>query len=392
MTEVLDYRDREDDLGAETADVVEPAEGTAATARRRRRRAGGGSLVVDLHNVMGLFAAVAIIIVSATGILLNHLEFFGVTGPTVTVEQPRPLRDAASVEAVVRAAQQAELRSSGGVGEPAELDRAVWSPGKGTVDVRLEGDPATSVIVDAATAEAIDLVERHDLEVTAAHSGELIDKPWVILSDIVGLVLIISVVTGVIVWLRRVRARGRLVGARAGSGWIRANWWFHLVGGLTAAAYLVVMSVTGVLLNHKQPLGFMAGAPTLAKRADDFRPLPVAELAQAAITFRNTAEASAGIGIENVKSVDYRPKGYAKVRFDDNDYEVIVDAADGSVESSSRRWDVWIEDLHSGLLFGSKGWLLSDIPAVIAILLAVNGAYLWTRPGWRARDKNLRET
>lgn len=389
MTEVLDDRDREDDVVAEPADALEPAEGPRTKARRRRRWARGGSLVVDLHNVMGLFAAVAIIVVSATGILLNHLELFGVTRPTASVEQQRPpLQGALPVDAIVSAAQQAELRSRGGAGETAELDRAVWSPGDGTVDVRLEGDPATSVIVDAATAEVIDQVERHDLDVTAAHSGELIAKPWVILSDIVALILIISVVTGVIVWVRRVRSRGRRVGARGGSRWIRANWWFHLVGGLAAAAYLVVMSVTGVLLNHKQPLGYMAGAPELAKRADDFRPLPVAEMVGAAIAFRN----SPGIGIENVKSVDYRPKGYAKVRFDDDDYEVIVDAADGSVESASRRWDIWIEDLHSGLLFGSKGWLLADIPAAIAILLALNGAYLWTRPGWRARDNTVRKT
>lgn len=105
-------------------------------------------------------------------------------------------------------------------------------------------------------------------------------------------------------------------------------------------------------------------------------------LVGSAIAFRDPPE----IGIGTVKSVDYRPKGYAKVRFDNDDQEVIVDAAEGSVESASRRWDVWVEDLHSGRLFGSAGWLLADVPAGIAILLTVNGAYLWTRPGWRARD------
>ncbi len=383
MTELLDVRDTEEDPDKEVRSrSPEPQAGTRGA---RRRWGKGGSLVVDVHNVLGLLAAVAIVVVSATGVLLNHLEFFGITRPApAAAEQRAPLADVLSVPEIVEAAQAAEVRSrAGGVGEPAALDRATWRPGKGVVDVRLDGDPVTSVFVDDTTAEVLDQLERHDLSVTAAHSGELIDKPWVILSDLVALVLIISVITGVTVWVRRVKRRRRLVGARAGgSKWIRANWWFHLVGGLTASGYLVVMSVTGILLNHKQPLGFMDAKPELPERGADFRPLPVGDMVASAIAFR----ASAKLGTENVKSIDYRPDGYAKVRFDDDDYEVIVDAADGSVEKASRRWDVWIEDLHSGLLLGSRGWLVADISAVIAILLAINGAYLWTRPAWRARD------
>lgn len=168
--------------------------------------------------------------------LLNHLEFFGITrtAPSAEVTRP-PLADVLPVPTVVDAAQRAELVARGGAGDPAELDRATWKPADGTVDVRLDGDPVTSVIVDDTTGRVLDQTARHDLDVTAAHSGELIDKPWVILSDLVALVLIISVITGVIVWGRRVKRRRGLVGARkGGSRWVRANWWFHLVGGLTA--------------------------------------------------------------------------------------------------------------------------------------------------------------
>lgn len=137
------------------------------------------------------------------------------------------------------------------------------------------------------------------------------------LSDLAGVALVVVLVTGVWIWLRRVRARGRLVGARPGSAWLRANWWFHLVGGLVAAVFLIVLSVTGVLLNHKKDLGLMAAPADLP-----------------------------------------------------------------------RRWDVWVEDLHSGLLFGSRGWLLSDLGAVLAILWTVNGTYLWLVPSWRARNRS----
>jgi uncharacterized iron-regulated membrane protein len=265
--------------------------------------------------------------------------------------------------------------------EPLELDRAKWKPADGIIEIRLDAEPVVEVTVDAATAQPLSKVLRQDLIVTEAHSGELVSKPWVILSDIVGIVLIVSVVTGVMVWLRRVRQRGRLVGARSGTAWIRANWWFHLVGGLAASVYLVILSITGVLLNHKQPLGFMATSPDVAERAEDFQSVSLLGMVDAAVLSRGPEFSSA-----DVKSLDYRPEGYAKVRFSDNEYEVMVDAADGTVLESSRRWDVWIEDLHSGLLFGEKGWLLSDVAAGVAILLTINGLYLWTRPGWRVHN------
>jgi uncharacterized iron-regulated membrane protein len=223
------------------------------------------------------------------------------------------------------------------------------------------------------------------LEVLDAAHVDPDERVRIARDGVVAVLLIVSVVTGVIVWGRRVKAKRRLVGARSGTRWIRANWWFHLVGGMTAATYLVVMSVTGILLNPKTPLGFMNASPELSERTADFKPMPVQELVRSAIAYRGGE-----LTVADVNLVDYRPDDYAKVQFADNEYEVIVDAADGSIEKASRRWDVWIEDLHSGLLFGSKGWLLADIPAVIAILLAPNGAYLWTRPAWRARDARAR--
>lgn len=337
------------------------------------------SLIIDAHNVLGLFAAAAVIVVSVTGILLNHTEWFGLTQPAPASRQTPVSTEAASIESIVRAAQTAA--AADGAEAELDLDRATWRPGDGIVEVRLDANPIVAVNVDAASAEPLTRVVRHDLTVTAAHSGELVSKPWVILSDLVGIVLIVAVVTGVLVWIRRIRQSGRLVGARSGGPWIRANWWFHLFGGLAVSVYLVVLSITGILLNHKQPLGLMATSPDVPERAADFESVPLMEMIDSAIAFRGD-----GFGPANVKSLDYRPAGYAKVRFDDNDFEVMVDAVDGSILKSSRRWDVWIEDLHSGLLFGKKGWLLSDVSAAVAILLTVNGLYLWTRPGWRARS------
>ena len=91
--------------------------------------------------------------------------------------------------------------------------------------------------------------------------------------------------------------------------------------------------------------------------------------------------------LDNLRFVDYRPlSGYAKLRFKD-EWEVIVDVYDSRIFSSSERRDVWVEQLHSGLLFG-EGWtILSDAGAVMLILLSVNGIYLMALPGWRTRGQ-----
>lgn len=345
------------------------------TRKRRRRR-----WLVDVHNFLGGLAGVAVIVMSVTGIVLNHVDLLGLAGSAAHT----PGRAAGAFLPVDDVADRAG-RHVAGNDAPGELDRAVWRLGDGIVEVRLDTKPPTEVTVDARTGDVLGTAERHDLEVAEAHSGEILGKAWVVLSDLTGVALVVALVSGVWIWVRRVRARGRLVGARPGSAWPRANWWFHLVGGLVAAVLLVVLSVTGVLLNHKKDFRLMADPPNLPDHRDDshYTPLPVEELIDAAIGARGSS-----YSVTDVKFVDYRPKGYAKVRFRDSDREVIVDAADGTPIEKSRRWDVWVEDLHTGLFFGSRGWLLSDLGAVLAILLTVNGVYLWLTPAWRARNRS----
>ncbi len=348
---------------------------------RRRKRRSRPSLVVDVHNLLGALAVVAIIVVSVTGILLNHIDGLRLAGPDAAPADNETGSLLPIEDVLDRAGRHLGSESS-----DLEVNRAVWKLGDGVVDVRFEGEtgPPTNVTVHSVTGEVLGTARRHDLDVTQAHSGEILGSAWVVLSDFVGVALIVGLVLGVIIWLRRVRSRGRLVGARPGSPFLKANWWFHLVAGLTATVFLIVLSVTGILLNHKKQLGLMADPPNLPDHTSEtsYVPLGITELVAAAIDVRGDR-----FSTDDVDFVDYRPKGYAKVRFTDRDHEVIVDGADGTPIEESRRWDVWIEDLHSGLLFGARGWLLSDLGAVLAILLALNGTYLWLVPTWRIRTR-----
>jgi uncharacterized iron-regulated membrane protein len=254
------------------------------------------------------------------------------------------------------------------------------------VQVRLRDPLRTEIVLDWSSGKVLNVAPRHDVRLRDIHSAAALDARGVIVTDIVAAVLVVLAVTGI--WLRFVRTRER---GRTGGGdsrlW-RFNWWLHGVGGLTAAAYLVVLGVTGMMLNHKHAWGLTIeplreiDAEVVARMTPSRVPVIVRTAVQA------LARRHAAITADDVVFVDYRPlRGYAKVRFDMDDTEVVVDAYEGQILSIARRRDRWIEDLHSGLAFGGAGFLLSDVTSLLLIVLTVNGIYLWVRPAWIGRGR-----
>jgi len=157
-----------------------------------------------------------------------------------------------------------------------------------------------------------------------------------------------------------------------------AKWMFHthLWLGVTAGVVLIVVSVTGVLLNHKRGLGLMPDiehTPTAPFESS----LPLHALVEAAAL--HAGDDVAGTGVDRM---DVRPRdGLVKVRFRDrNVTEVTVDLASGTVLHMGERNDAFLEKLHSGEIFGARWVLLSDFAAAAALLLTVTGLWLWLMP------------
>lgn len=150
----------------------------------------------------------------------------------------------------------------------------------------------------------------------------------------------------------------------------------HLWLGVLFTALLLVVSVTGVLLNHKRGLGLMPQVdhtPSGAFTAS----LPLAELA-------NRALGAAGLtgGPESIDRMDVRPRdGLVKVRLRDaSSTEVTVDLVTGAILHVGARGDVFLEKVHSGEALGSRWVLLSTIAAIALIVLLVSGYWLWLAP------------
>lgn len=181
----------------------------------------------------------------------------------------------------------------------------------------------------------------------------------------------------------------------------RAVFYAHLWLGVIFTTALIVIAVTGILLNHKRGLGLM---PDVAHEPE--RPfaeaLALARLADIAL---DTVARAAGRGGETLDAVevdrmDVRPRdGFVKVRMRDaTSTEVTVDLASGRVLHVGARGDVFLEKLHSGEIFGGSPWvLLSDAAAVALLVTLITGYWLWLAPkrprpagkagGEPARDK-----
>jgi uncharacterized iron-regulated membrane protein len=155
----------------------------------------------------------------------------------------------------------------------------------------------------------------------------------------------------------------------------------HLWVGILLAFLVVVLSVTGVLLNHKRALGLMPESG-LERPGAFASALPLTALAERATAQAPAAAASAGIDRMDVRPAD----GLVKVRFNDvRVTELTLALDDGSVLGIGSRKDNFLENLHSGDIFGEWGVLLSDFAAVALLVLFGSGVWLWLYPKAKAR-------
>jgi hypothetical protein len=159
----------------------------------------------------------------------------------------------------------------------------------------------------------------------------------------------------------------------------RFAFYSHLWVGVLFTVVLLVISVTGILLNHKRGLELMPEvehAPT----GEFTRALSLGDLGERALRAANETGS-----FERIDRMDVRPRdGLIKVRLRNaTSTEVTLDINDGRVLHIGPRGDVFLEKLHSGEIFGSQGILLSDAGAVALTLLLITGYWLWLRPRWR---------
>ena len=168
----------------------------------------------------------------------------------------------------------------------------------------------------------------------------------------------------------------------------RVAFYGHLWLGVIFTIGLLVISVTGILLNHKRGLGLMpevSNAPTQPLAES----LTLAQLGD--IALRELASTHGAGTLDAIDRMDVRPgDGYVKVRMKDAaSTEVTVDLGTGRVLHVGRRGDVFLEKLHSGETFGRRWVLLSDAAAIALTITLLTGYWLWLAPKLRRAGESF---
>ena len=156
----------------------------------------------------------------------------------------------------------------------------------------------------------------------------------------------------------------------------RGVYYVHRWLGVAATALLVIICITGILLNHKTELGLMPDVPN-----DPSGPFPdalrLSTMAEYAAAVLDPKIVSTGIDRMDVRPDD----GLVKVRFNDRRVtEVTVDINTGDVLHVGERNDQFLEKLHSGAIFGDIWVFVTDAGAIFLLAILVTGYWLWLYP------------
>jgi len=181
----------------------------ANPARRRMSR-----VAFYTHLWLGVVSTVALIAIAITGVLLNHKRGLGLM-PDVPNEPSGTFSGAYSLERLAHAALVAAPEASRPGWSPSDsvdislIDRMDVRPRDGFVKVRLRDKASMEMTVDIHTGQVIHVGRRGDVFLEKLHTGEIFGgQPFVILSDIAAIALVLALITGYWLWLVPKLSRG----------------------------------------------------------------------------------------------------------------------------------------------------------------------------------------
>jgi uncharacterized iron-regulated membrane protein len=150
--------------------------------------------------------------------------------------------------------------------------------------------------------------------------------------------------------------------------------------GLSIALFLIISSITGILLALKKDFDILQPPTQKGESKELATWKPVSELAD--LAQKAFIEAYPDQTDNSVDRMDVRPsKGIAKVLFENGYWEVQIDGTSGKILSISRRHSDWIEHLHDGSIISDWFKLVSmNYLGLGALFLIGTGIWLWYGP------------
>jgi len=155
---------------------------------------------------------------------------------------------------------------------------------------------------------------------------------------------------------------------------------WHRTIGVFVAIFLLISSVTGILLSLKKDVPLIQPPTQEISFSSTDTWLTIPELEQKSML---ALQGKYPEQKENkVKRIDVRPsKGIAKVIFEEGNWEVQLNAINGEALSIEKRYSDWIESLHDGSIISNLFKLISmNILGISVIFMVITGLWLYFGP------------
>ncbi|GGG21499.1 hypothetical protein GCM10011323_26780 [Pontibacter amylolyticus] len=154
---------------------------------------------------------------------------------------------------------------------------------------------------------------------------------------------------------------------------------YHRYLGLFMGVFILISSVTGILLGWKKDVDLLQ-PPTQKGASTDLQQwLPLAELSARSLAGLDSAQAINNNPIDRIEA--RLDKGIVKTIFKEGSWEVQLDASTGKVLSVARRHSDWIEKIHDGSIISDLFKLISmNVLGLGLLILSVTGFFLWFYP------------
>ena len=155
---------------------------------------------------------------------------------------------------------------------------------------------------------------------------------------------------------------------------------WHRFIGTGLAVFLLISSITGILLSLKKDIAFLQPPTQKVEHPPGQKFLSIEEIGNKAnLAFRSAYPDQKANQIERI---DFRPnKGIAKVIYEKGDWEVQINGYSGEHLSIARRHSDWIERLHDGSIVSDLFKLISmNLLGFGLLLMIISGLWLWYGP------------
>ncbi|SIR11650.1 PepSY domain-containing protein [Pontibacter lucknowensis] len=154
---------------------------------------------------------------------------------------------------------------------------------------------------------------------------------------------------------------------------------YHRYLGLILGLFILVSSVTGILLGWKKDIDLLQPPTQKGVTADLQQWLPLAELSARSLAGLDSAAAITNNPIDRIEA--RLDKGIVKTIFKEGSWEVQLDASTGKVLSVARRHSDWIEKVHDGSIISDLFKLVSmNVLGFGLLVLSSTGFFLWFYP------------